>query len=109
MIVEVSLLSALHKVAADFRTATLDVEIIAVQPAPKVSGQLLPRARISAALLAFSLAAGVIAHPTASLDVQVMTPVVIGLSELDEFYNYTDLLGRYIVTADGYVFEVKEV
>lgn len=109
MTVEVTLLSALHQVAADFRSATLSVEVIAVLPVPKVSGQLLSRSRISAALLAFSLAAGVIAHPTATLDVQVVTPAIIGLSDLEYMYNYTDLLGRYIITADGYVFEVKEV
>lgn len=108
MTVEVSIMSGLHKVAADFRTATLTVDVVAVQPAPRMSGQLLPRSRISAAMLAFSLAAGLIAHPTATLDVQLVTPAIIGLSELAEIYNYTDLLGHYIITADGYIFEVKE-
>lgn len=109
MTLEATLLSSPHQVGAVFRSATLSVDLIAVRPAPKVSGQLLPRSRITAALLAFSLAAGVIVHPTASLDVQLLTPAVIGISELEELYNYTDLLGRYIVTADGLVFEVKEV
>ena len=109
MTVDVTLMSALHRVGADVRSATVVADLVAVHPAPKVCGQLLPRSRISAALLAFSLAAGIIAHPTASLDVQVLTPVVIGLSELEDMYNYTDLLGRYILTADGFIFEVKEV
>lgn len=108
MTVEVSIIGSIHRVEAFLRSASLSVDIVAVRPAPKVSAQLLPRSRITAALLAFSLAAGVIVHPTASLDVQLLTPTVIGLSELEEFYNYTDLLGRYIVTADGLVFEVKE-
>lgn len=82
---------------------------MSVRLSPKVSAQLLPRSRITAALLAFSLAAGIIVHPILSLDVQLLTPAVIGISELEEIYNYTDLLGRYIVTADGLVFEVKEV
>ena len=109
MTVEVSIIGSIHRVEAVLRSASLSVDLVAVRPAPKVSAQLLPRSRITAALLAFSLAAGVIVHPTASLDVQLLTPAVIGLSELAEFYNYTDLLGRYIITADGLVFEVKEV
>lgn len=108
MTVELSILSGLHTVAVDFRTATLSVDVIAVQPAPRMSGQLLPRSRITAAVLAFSIAAGLVVHPTASLNVELVTPAIIGLSELAEFYNYTDVLGRYIITADGYVFEVKE-
>lgn len=108
MTVEVSIIGSIHQVEVTLRSASLSVDLVAVRPAPKVSAQLLPRSRITAALLAFSLAAGVIVHPTASLDVQLLTPAVIGLSELEEFYNYTDLLGRYIITADGLVFEVKE-
>lgn len=108
MTVEVSLLSTLHQVGASLRSASLSVDLVAVHPVPKVTGQLLPRSRITAALVAFSLVAGVITHPTASLDVQLLTPAIIGLSDLEEIYNYTDLLGRYIVTADGLVFEVKE-
>ena len=108
MTVEVSIIGSIHRVEAVLRSASLSVVLVAVRPAPKASAQLLPRSRITAALLAFSLVAGVIVHPTASLDVQLLTPAVIGLSELEEFYNYTDLLGRYIVTADGLVFEVKE-
>ena len=109
MYLEADILTGPHQVGAVLRSATLSVDLVAVRPAPKASAQLLPRSRITAALLAFSLTAGVIAHPTASLDVQMLTPVVIGLSELEEIYNYTDLLGRYIITADGLVFEVKEV
>lgn len=109
MTVEATLLYSPHRIGAVVRSATLSVDLVAVRPAPKVSAQLLPRSRITAALLAFSLVAGVITHPTASLDVELLTPAVIGLSELEEMYNYTDLLGRYIITADGLVFEVKEV
>jgi len=108
MTVEVSQLSITHQVGATLRSASLSVDLVAVRPTPKVTGQLLPRSRIAAALVAFSLAAGIIVHPTASLDVQLLTPAIIGLSELEEIYNYTDLLGRYIITADGLVFEVKE-
>lgn len=108
MTIDATLLTSPHKVGAACRSATLSVDLMAVRPAPKVSAQLLHRSRITAALLAFSLAAGVIVHPTASLDVQLLTPAIIGLSELEEIYNYTDALGRYIITADGKVFEVKE-
>lgn len=108
MTIETSL-AAPHKIAASFTSATLSIELIAIRHKARMSGQMLPRSRIAAAMLALSLAAGVIVHPTVSVDVQVLTPYVIGLSELDELYNYTDLLGRYIVTADGFVFEVKEV
>ncbi len=108
MTIEVSILNPSHQLEVAFRSSSLSVDLIAAHPAPKVSGQSLPRARISAALLAFSLVAGAIIHPTASLDVQLLTPVVIGANELEGIYNYTDLLGRYIITADGLVFEVKE-
>jgi len=108
MTVEVLLIGAPHQVSAAARSTTLSVDLVAVHPAPKVAAQMLPRSRITAALLAFSLVAGVVTHPTASLDVQLLTPAVIGISELEEIYNYTDLLGRYIITADGRVFEVKE-
>lgn len=109
MLLDAAILTGPHQVGAVLKSAKLSVDLMAVRPAPKASAQLLPHFRITVALLAFSLAAGVIAHPTASLDVQLLTPVVIGLSELEDIYNYTDLLGRYIVTADGLVFEVKEV
>lgn len=109
MTVEVTLLSTPARCRVDFRSATIAADLVAVRPAPRVCAQLLPRSRISAAMLALSLATGILIHPTATLDVQVLTPVIIGLSELEEMYNYTDLLGRYIVTADGLVFEVKEV
>ncbi len=109
MTIDVSLMQAPCQVGASFRSATLSVDLLAVRPPAKVTGQLLPRSHITAALLAFTLATGVLIHPTASLDVQLLTPHVIGLTELEEIYNYTDLLGRYIVTADGFVFEVQEV
>lgn len=109
MTLEATLLSTPHQVGAAFRSATLSIDLLAVQPAPKVATQLLPRSRITAALLAFSLATGILVNPTATIDVQLLTPSVIGLSELDNIYNYTDLLGRYIVTSNGLVFEVKEV
>ena len=109
MTVEITCLSPLPRVLAECRNASLDVSLLSVHPVHRVTVRTGRTARITATLLAMTLISGVMVHPVSTLDVKVLTPYVIGLSELEDLYNYTDLLGRYIVTADGRVFEVKEV
>lgn len=108
MTVEISCQSQMPEISAECRNASTEVSLLSVHPAPKVTASIGRTARLAAALVAMTLISGIISHPVSTVEVQVMTPYIIGLSELDNMYNYTDLLGRYIVTTDGRIFEVKE-
>lgn len=108
MKIDVSLCPAPFALDVTCRPSSVKVGLLDVRPPSRVSVSLRGPCRIAVALVTMSLVLGAFAQPFSGVDVDFVVASPITPHELDDMYNFIELSGRYVMTADGRIFEVKE-
>ncbi len=106
---DIDIISGLSGAAVACTPSGVDVELLRSLPLPKVdAAPWRGPCRVATAVLAMSLVLGALAQPVSRVDVDFVVASPITPHELDDMYNFIELSGRYVMTADGRIFEVKE-
>lgn len=105
---DVDIIAGITGAAASCTPSGVDVSLIRSLPSPKVdAGPHRGPFRVATAVITASLVLGVLAQPPSWVDVDIAVAAPITPEELDGLYNFIELNGRYVMTADGRIFEVQ--
>ena len=96
---DVDIIAGITGAAASCTPSGVDVSLIRSLPRPKVDAG--PHRG------PFRVATAVITQPPSWVDVDIAVAAPITPEELDGLYNFIELNGRYVMTADGRIFEVQ--
>lgn len=106
---DIDILAGISGATASCTPSGVDVSLIRALPCPKVEASAHRGPfRVTTAVITMSLVLGVLAQPVSRVDVDIAVAAPITPEELDGLYNFIELNGRYVMTADGRIFEVQE-